>query len=303
MKRILFLITAIVLVVSMAVGTAFPVFAEGMAPVAENFEIKTFRNVCVGGALSASDPDGYIVGYEITTKPVKGELRVSDGGLYVYAPNENRRGRDYFGYKAIDNEGNYSQEATVIIKIEKQKSDVAYSDMIGSADEYAAVALSEQGIFTGEKLCGRYCFDPKKTVSRAEFLAMCMTITEKPIFTSVLSTGFSDDADIQAWMKGYVATAVMCGAPIGDVETEDRAFSPDDAISVKEAAVMLDSLLGLSTVSYLEPEPEKETVQACMNLSACGILEADADTESLLERGEAARMLISAIDILKNREK
>ena len=86
MKRVLFSIAAVALVIALAAGAALPVYAEGTAPVAENFEIKTFRNVSTGGSLSAYDPDGYVVGYEITTKPVKGEIRISDGGLFVYMP-------------------------------------------------------------------------------------------------------------------------------------------------------------------------------------------------------------------------
>ena len=304
MKRIIFSIVAVVMAAAIIVGAALPSFADGTAPVAENLEIKTYRNVSVGGCLSAYDPDGSVVGFEITTKPVKGELRVSDGGLFIYMPNENKRGRDYFGYKAIDNDGNYSQEATVIIKIDKQKKDVAYSDMIGSADEYAAIVLSERDIFVGEKLCGEYCFNPTKTVSRAEFLAMCMNVSGEPIFTSVLSTGFSDDSDIPTWLKGYVATASMCGASICSAAEGENSFSPNDAISVEDAALMLDSILNITPVSYLSPEPDMDSAaaQACMNLTACGVLENSA-TGRLLERAEAARMLVAAIGLLNSREK
>ena len=87
---------------------------------------------------------------------------------------------DYFGYKAVDAEGNVSQEATVIIRIEKQKKDVCYEDMNGRAEEYAAVALSENNIFTAEMIGGEYCFGPDKTVSRGEFLSMCMLTAGEP---------------------------------------------------------------------------------------------------------------------------
>ena len=92
--------------------------AEGSAPAAENLELRTYRNVSVGGRLKAFDPDGDVVSYSITTDPVK----LEENGCFVYTPRENKRGRDYFGYKAVDSEGNLSQEATVIIRIEKQKS-------------------------------------------------------------------------------------------------------------------------------------------------------------------------------------
>ena len=67
--------------------------------------------------------------YEVTTDPIKGEVALKDDGSFVYTPAEGKRGHDYFGYKAVDSKGNKSSEATVVIKIEKQKSKIAYSDM------------------------------------------------------------------------------------------------------------------------------------------------------------------------------
>ena len=46
-------------------------------------------------------------------------ISLNEDGSFVYTPRENKKGRDYFGYKAIDPEGNVSQEATVIIRIQK----------------------------------------------------------------------------------------------------------------------------------------------------------------------------------------
>ena len=93
--------------------------AAGSAPVAENLELTTRRNTPVSGQLSARDADGDIVSFEITTDPVKGELALKDEGRVVYTPRPNKKGRDYFGFRAVDAEGNVSQEATAIIRIEK----------------------------------------------------------------------------------------------------------------------------------------------------------------------------------------
>ena len=86
------------------------------------------------GVVELADPDGDAVSFEISTEPVKGSIELGEDGSFVYTPRENKRGRDYFGYRATDSESNVSQEATVIIRIEKQKKDVVYSDMIGCAD-------------------------------------------------------------------------------------------------------------------------------------------------------------------------
>lgn len=149
-EKILISLTAAALMLLMCVYLASPALAAGTAPIAENLEIKTYRNVSVGGKMSAYDPDGDVVSYEITTQPVKGKIVQGEDGSFTYTPNDNKRGKDYFGYKAVDAEGNVSQEATVIIRIEKQKKDVCYEDMNGRAEEYTAVALSENNIFTAE---------------------------------------------------------------------------------------------------------------------------------------------------------
>ena len=93
--------------------------AAGNAPIAENLELTTGRNTPVTGQLTARDTDDDIVAFEITTNPVKGDILLKDEGVIVYTPRTNKKGRDYFGYRAVDAEGNVSQEATAIIKIEK----------------------------------------------------------------------------------------------------------------------------------------------------------------------------------------
>lgn len=299
MKRMLISFLALTMAVFLLAGAAEPVFAEGSAPVAENLELKTYRNVSVGGALSAYDPDGDAVSFEITTEPVKGSIELKEDGSFVYTPRENKQGRDYFGYKAVDSEGNYSQEATVIIKIEKQKKDVSYSDMEGRADEYAAIELSESGLFTGEQIGQSYCFYPDKAVSRGEFLAMCMILSDEPVLTGVLSTGYADDESIPGWMKNYVATAAMCGIEKGKLAEEGTVFDADSPISRAEAAAILDRALNLTQVSYISLDESLDAglAQSCANLSAYGIMDADAFIENALTRSEAAKMLSAALAI------
>ena len=302
MKRMHLSFLALLLAVSMFVGYAAPVYADGTAPVAENLELTTYRNVSVGGCLSAYDPDGDAVSFEITTEPVKGTIELKQDGSFVYTPAEGKKGRDYFGYKALDTDGNYSQEATVIIKIEKQKKDVFYADMAGRADEYAAIALSESGLFTGEQVGGSYCFYPDATVSRGEFLSMCMILSGEPVFTGVMSTGYADDAEIPAWMKAYVATAAMCGIDYGRVTEAGSVFAPAAPISRAEAAAMLSRALNVTSVSYiaLDEELEKDVAQAVVNLVACGVMK-DASTGTVLTRSEAAQMLTAALELKARR--
>ena len=273
-------------------------YADGTAPVAQNLELCTYKNVTVSGRLSAFDSENDVVMYEITTPPVKGSVELCDDGSFIYTPNKDKKGRDYFGYKALDAEGNRSQEATVIIKIEKQKKQVSYADMDGLAGEYYAAALSEAGIFTGENICGRYCFYPERTVTRGEFVSMCIRASGEPIVGNVMSTGLSDDRDIPDWMKGYVMASVMYGQ-----EYENEVFDADEGIGRTEALLLLNNALGINDVSYLMPQTElsSEVSQACANLSAVGLIREGELKEETLTRIEAAELIVKALELVKNR--
>ena len=122
MKNFFLSIISALLILSMSAGLTVTAFAEGTAPVAENLELRTYRNVSVGGKLSAYDPEEDVESFVITTEPVKGSIKLEPDGSFVYTPKENKKGKDYFGYKAFDINGNYSQEATAIITIEKNEA-------------------------------------------------------------------------------------------------------------------------------------------------------------------------------------
>lgn len=94
----------------------------GSAPEAQNLEIETPRGSAYTGKLEAEDADGDLSGFEITTPPIKGTVALQPDGSFVYTPLVGRRGRDYFGYKAVDARGNLSQEATVIIRLTKPEA-------------------------------------------------------------------------------------------------------------------------------------------------------------------------------------
>lgn len=290
--------TSIVLSIALLASIA----ALAQSPIAENLEITTYRDVSVGGKLSAIDPDGDAVTFEITTDPVKGKIDLQADGAFVYTPNEGKKGKDYFGYRATDSEGNVSQEGTVIIKIEKQKSKVTYSDLDGDASGYAATMLAEQGIFIGEKLAGKYVFNADSAVTRAEFLAMCMEIADSELLTGVYSTGFADDVDIPAWAKPYVSTALKCGVISGYTLSETgTVFKPNRYITSSEAAVILNSVVDLTDVSAIAYEAVPTwAAQSAANLYACNISPSSGiyEFDATLTRADAAQMLVSAMSVL-----
>lgn len=287
-----------------ALVPVLPARAEGNAPVAQNLELTTYRNVSVGGRLTAVDPDGDTLTFQITTEPTKGEIELTDDGRFVYTPETNRRGRDYFGFKAVDAEGNSSQEATVIIRIEKQKTRTTYSDLDGNACAYAATMLAEEGIFVGQQLGGSYVFEPDREVTRGEFLAMCMELGGDELLSAVAATGFADDDAIPVWQKPYVATALMDGVINGTESEGSAVFSAGDAVTVQEAAVMLNNVLGATDVptAAFDSAVPAWASQATANLTACGVLAVSGRYTDSLTRADAAEMLAAAIAVRDSRE-
>lgn len=305
MKKRVFILTALALVLTLTVPQAAVLaVTEGTEPKAENMEFTTFRDVSMQGRLSAADPEGLMLTYEMTTEPRKGALALEADGSFVYTPDSGKKGKDYFGYKVQNSNGVWSQEATVIIKIEKQTTKISYDDMNGSGYEYAALVLAEEGIFTGSCLGGHYMFEPTRMVSRGEFLAMCMKATNTATLGGVVRTGFADDDSIPMWVKPYVSTALMSGVITGYAGDgiSGPLFDSEAPISFTEAAVMLDRVLNVTDTAQTSPEeiaaPEW-AYQSVANLSAYGVMPTYGIifAQSDVTRAAAAEMLTAAMQL------
>ena len=76
-------------------------------------EISVRCNTEYEGTLESGENETFI----IATEPRRGELILRENGWFSYTPNRDFSGKDYFGYRTRDAEGNISQEKTVIIKV------------------------------------------------------------------------------------------------------------------------------------------------------------------------------------------
>lgn len=276
-----------------------------LAPIAENLELRTYRETSVGGVFQAVDPEGDPVTFRLGTEPRKGSVSL-DGANFVYTPDPRKKGRDSFTYSAVDAGGNVSAEAVVTVHIDKQSGKLCYADMDGDRHAYAALRLAEEGIFTGERVGSSWCFSPELPVTRGEFLTMCASMTGMAPLDGVTRTGFYDDEGISLWLKPYVSAALMCGVVQGSTGSSGRiVFDPDRAITAAEAAVMLNNFL-LITDTANASAPENVPVWAARavgNLAACDICTSDFRAELILTRRDAAEMLSSAMDVCAMRGK
>lgn len=160
--------------------------------------------------MEAADPDGGELTFAIVTQPKKGTVTV-EGANFTYTPKENAAGGDSFTYSAANSAGAVSLPATVTVTIEKTRSGVTYADT-GEATATAAQDLAERGVFTGAKIGDKWYFEPDRTVSRGEFLAMVLETAGAEV-TDVTMTGFRDDDAIPTWAKSYAAAGRGGGHP------------------------------------------------------------------------------------------
>lgn len=277
------------------------------APIARDLEFTTYCEIAYEGQLLAVDSQGDDMTYTVDTTPNKGAVTL-EGATFVYTPNAGKTGTDRFTYVATDSQGNGSAPATVLVNIEKVKSDVTYGDTT-PAEAAAAQYLAEEGVFAGTKIGDTYYLEPERTVSRSEFLAMAMEVVGAEIAT-VTITSFCDDDDLSATTKNYVATAVMAGYVQG-VPTEDGvAFQGGDTITFSEASAMLSRVLGIEDVDLAVWYPETTinhwADQAVGNLEAIDVVAVGSFGSEVLEepltRSQAVVMLCAAGQYLDAQE-
>lgn len=277
------------------------------APVAENLELCTYKNVEIQGTFAGVDPEGDLLTFRLISKPARGAVTQGSEGSaqFTYTPYENKTGKDAFTYVAVDAVGNTSAPATVSIKIEKQKTKVTYSDMTGVEGHREAVRLAEAGLLIGEQMGSQYLFHPEQNVSRAQFTALCMAAADMDVMKEASITGFADDEAMSTWAKPYVSSALRSGLVQGSFDEEGRViFQADAPITAAEAAVLLNRTLRITDVAETfagEGTPDW-CAQAVANLSSCDALPTSAVLSEPLSRSQAAVMLSAALDVAQTRE-
>lgn len=284
-------------------GKKTPVPPEG-APTVQDITIKTYRDIPYSAQFLGSDAEGEDMTFAVVDEPRKGTVSI-DGVNFVYTPNEGVSGADSFTYTATDSAGNTSAPATVTVTIQKTKSGVTYADT-DAKSAFSAQELAEKGVFIGSRIGENWYFEPQRSVSRSEFLAMTMEISGREV-SSVTMTGFADDEVIPVWAKAYAAAGVSDGILQGSSTGTGVMFRGEDAITIHEAAALLNRVLTLEDADLsLWYENQESTpawaAQAVANLEAVSVLQTGAFGEAaVVTRADAAQMLCSA-EALMERE-
>jgi len=209
--------------------------------------VTTFKNITVFGNMKVLDPERDSVTFEITKQPQKGIVSVYDrkSGAFAYTPVANYTGKDSFTYVATDRFGNTSKPVQVSIQVEKAKSDIIYTDLLGHWAHNAAIKVSTAGIMGASNIGGKLHFSPDEPLTRCEFLSMALMSAGIEPTKSVSTTVFADDSQIPDKYKPYVNCAYEMGIIRGDSAGSVTSFYPDSTVTRAECAVILNNLLNL----------------------------------------------------------
>ena len=274
------------------------------APAAGSTAVATYKNIAVSGKMTAADPEGDALTYEVVSGTGKGLLVLNDrNGGYTYPPMKNYTGRDSFSYRATDAYGNRSETVTVGITVSRSDKGTVFDDMIGNPAHCAAITVSDAGIMTGIGLNGSTLFDPQGKVSRAQFLALAMKTAGCDV--SGIGQGtvsvFADDGDIPAEYRPYVIAAYNEGMiSVPDGNGKDN-FDPRGNITVSDALVMLDGILktekpAVKPVFAGSDSLKGELADVVSGLYAAGIIDSAENLSSELTRADAAVLLCRALE-------
>ncbi len=265
---------------------------EDKAPVAEDFTVETYKNLPNEGTLKVTDPEGQPLTYTVIRQPKRGDVELKEDGTFVYTPKKNKVGVDSFTYTATDPAGKVSREATVTVQILKPTDAAQYTDTMGLDCRFEAEWLRNTGLFVGEQMGQSQCFQPEKTVSQGQFLAMVMQMLEIPLREQTVFPEMTTNAP--QWLRPYLAAALRSGL----VANLPEDFNGSAPITGAEAAVILQNALDLSRQQASEADETAtytDTALAVMNENGL-MLTADGE----LTRAQVANILYKAYSLAQN---
>lgn len=280
-----------------------------LAPVI-SLRIETYKDLTTAGTMSAYDPEGDEITYEITRYASHGRISLTDchTGAYVYTPDPGYVGQDSFDYVVRDRYGNYSTSATVSILVSARPASVTYADIDGEGNAAAILAVSEWGLMNGTRVGSETYFKPSASVSRLEFLVTAMEaagITAETVATAA-APELADMESIPEAMRTYVSYAMQKGYIGGKSVDGKLYFRPDEQIARAEAAVVLSNIIGYAVEDTVTAFADEQSMpvwseQAFTSLRALGVLQCpdgNAHAEKIMTRGDTAEWLYRTVKLM-----
>lgn len=263
---------------------------QNNAPVSgKSIAVNTFTSTLCGGVMTATDPDGDEVRFEIVKYPENGTLVFEKStGAFRYTPS-NTPGKDSFIYRAVDSKGAYSDPVSVTLTVMENETGTTFADMVNNEYATAAIAMTDKGIMSCSENKGKKTFSPDEKVTRLDFLVSAMNLFGAKNIPTVSDTGFVDDRDIPEQYKGLVYSAAKLGIIKGVQNGDNLYFYPNKPITPEEASVILNNVIGYIPENVTEKEPTwaSEAVCAMKELGAYPV----SDGATVMKRSDTAQML------------
>ena len=289
-----------------------PLSSVNLSPVASNgasVSASTIKNIACFGTLLGYDPEGDELEFEIVSYPKKALVCLTNAstGDYVYTPYKNARGKDVFSYRVKDEYGNYSETCTVEVKIENKKTDYVFTD-VKNTDLYAVTTVCEMELMKASiNSDGSYSFNPNEEITKEEFIVLVMTVMGARDVPRIEKTRFADDKDIKPEYKGYIESAFSLGIIKGESKVDGVYINPKSSITLADASVIINRILGLKTDTCLAvfadeeqiPTYAKESIEA---LTEAGIIkknEGNISPTKPLTKAQVATILMSLLKYKK----
>ena len=207
--------------------------------------METMKGGSIRGSVSVYDPEGGELELFVTKLPKKGTVTVTDAvaGEFIYTPREGKSGIDSFKLRARDNCGSWSDEISVSVRINKNKSGIEYTDMANSSAYTAAVKMTEAGIMGGAYVNGDAYFYPDESVNREQFVEFMMKTIGLSDIPEIGSVKFADDGEMSDSCRNYVRAAAKLGFVTGTPDENGvLCFGPKEPMTRAEAAVILNNI-------------------------------------------------------------
>ncbi len=281
-----------------------------LAP-AISLQIETYRDLPTAGTVSAYDPEGDEMTYEIVRYASHGRIALNDRhtGAYVYTPDSGYVGVDSFDYVVRDRYGNYSTSATVNITVSPRPSSPSYADMEGVGEAGSILKVSSLGLMNGTRVGAESYFKPYEAMSRVEFLVtalQCAGITSEDVAT-LGAPSVSDVESIPTAMRPYVSYAMQKNYISAKTVNGKVVFDPHGSISRAEAAVILSNIIGYATEDTVTAFADEDALpvwstRALTSLRALGILvtpDGKADAGMILTRATTAEWLAKTHQLMR----
>ncbi len=275
-----------------------------------SLSVETFSNMKTIGTLSAYDPEGDEMTYEIIRYAGHGRVEMIDKhtGAYTYTPDSGYVGNDNFAYVVRDMYGNYSTSAVVSIRVASRPQNVHYADIDRHEAQASILRVTQAGIMNGTRVGADDYFKPTEAISRLEFLVTAMHaagITAEDVKT-LSAPSFADASDIPDAMAPYVSLAVRRGYVTGKDINGETCFCPNESISRAEAAVILSNIIGYAKQTTVTAFADADAMpawshKALNSLKSLGILmptDGKADAKTVMSRGDTALWLDRTVRVM-----